>query len=132
MITLRIAYQYFVWHYTRAFVDLARVWMNIFWFLGDFFSIGLLMRTLFSPWQRMQEHRRKGLDIENFLAVLLVNTIMRLVGFFIRIVVISTGLLAMSGWVALGIAGLFAWIAVPVGLILLLSVGVHWIMSGAY
>lgn len=132
MITLRIAYQYFVWHYSRAFVDLARVWMNIFLFLNDFFSIGLLLRTLFSPWQRMQEQRKKGVDIENFLAVLLVNTIMRLVGFFVRSAVIVVGVAVIACWCVLGIAGLFAWIFVPAGLILLFSVGVHWITGGVY
>jgi hypothetical protein len=57
---------------------------------------------------------------------------MRFVGFVMRSIIIVAGLLVMTVWIVLGIAGLFAWVFVPVGIVLLFSVGGHWIISGVY
>lgn len=51
------------------------------WFFGQFFSLGLLLRTLFQPFKRLRD--------ESFI----VNVIMRLVGFFLRSFVIILGVI---------------------------------------
>jgi len=84
----------------------------------------VLFRTLFSPWRRIQEEYRKGFDLGEFAETLIVNTIMRLVGAFFRIVLICIGLLALLLMVLLGIALLFVWVFLPVIIIALFINGI--------
>jgi len=82
---------YLSWHYSRGIKDANELSKNLLWFLWNFFSIGLLLKTLFYPWQRLQEQRRKG-DVSSIFETLIINTFMRLIGAFIRLIFIFIGL----------------------------------------
>ncbi len=97
---------YFVWHYTKAYVQLFSVWRNYFHFILQFFSVGLLLRTLFAPWKRIVDVYQGGFHIEEYFATILVNLFSRVVGFSIRVPLILIGLV-LSGCMLMGLGVLY-------------------------
>lgn len=110
---------YLSWHYTQGVKDLLNLWKTFLWFLPNFFSIGTLLKTLFSPFQRLNENYRGGLDIENFFSTLIVNTLMRLVGFIIRSMLIVIGILAFALTLLLGLFVFLGWLLLPILIVFL-------------
>lgn len=115
--------QYTLWHYSRGFRDMVVLWSNIIWFLSHFFSIPLLASTLFSPWKRLHEERKQGFDIEDIFTVIVVNIIMRAVGFVMRISMIAIGLVFLAVALKLMIVHLILWAFFPIVVALLLYYG---------
>lgn len=104
---------YLLWHYTTGFADLFGVVRNFLWFFYNFFSIPLLLRTLFSPLERLQEKYTGGLDVAEFFSTLAVNIIMRLVGAALRLFVIVFGLLTLTATGGIGSILFVAWVFLP-------------------
>jgi hypothetical protein len=104
---------YFSWHYKRGIVDYFKVWKNLIWFLWNFFSIKVLFKTFFMPFQKLKEDYSGGLDIENFLSSIVVTTLMRMVGMFFRSVIIITGLISIFSFIILGLMGMVVWLTLP-------------------
>ncbi len=119
---INLVVRYFFWHYTIAFVDFFYVWKNFFWFCFHFFSMSTMLRTLFYPWKRIKEERSGGL--ENFFASLIVNTIMRTIGFLMRTILLLLGVLSLFGVFVLGVISLVFWIFMPVLIFAVFIVGV--------
>ena len=115
---------YAKWHYTEGFKDLFRNWKNLIFFVLHFFSLGILFRTWFAPFGRLNEEYRKGLDPEAFFETLVANTLMRIVGFFLRSFVIIIGLLILFIVVMLGPAVFILWTLTPFILLFLFIFGV--------
>ncbi len=114
MLLLAIFHDYFVWHYSRAFKELFGLWKNFLWFVTHFFSLPQLTRTFFAPFKRIQERRKRGFDIEDWLGVFLVNIISRLIGALLRSVLITVGLLC---WLLTALVGgmiFLLWVVLPV------------------
>ena len=124
MVAFRFIGEYFVWHYTEALLDAVRIWGNLLRFLYQFFSISLLIHTLFSPWKRLGEERKGAFDFADIFSVIFINTIMRLIGASMRIVLITIGIIAIFFGVLVGIVALFAWIFAPVIIVTLTVIGV--------
>lgn len=85
---------YISWHYSVAYVDQLYIVKNYFWFLGRFFSVSEVLKSLFAPWKRL--HEEKGNLIHSpgqFFGALIVNTIMRIVGFLIRTIFLAVALI---------------------------------------
>ena len=116
-----VAFLYFEWHYTRAFHDIFHVFKNFMWFLYNFFSIPLLLKGLFSPLWRLGERYKKGFDVPGLAGTFIVNSIMRVVGALVRLMVVGFGLVTMVV-ASMTFIGIFiAWILLPfiiLGLIL--------------
>jgi len=112
MSSINLIIRYFLWHYTKAFADFFRIWRDFFWFCSRFFSISTMFRTLFSPWKRISEERSGG--IEGFFASLIINSIMRIVGFFMRSMLIIAGTFSLVGVFMLGVFALIIWILAPI------------------
>jgi hypothetical protein len=102
---------YLLWHYTIAWADLVRLYRNIAWFLWNFFSIGLLLRTLLSPWRRLHEGARK--EAGGLLGSLIMNTLLRCIGFFARAATIFFGLASLVLWSVLFVGFLVLWPLMP-------------------
>lgn len=111
---------YVWWHYTTAIVDLVRNYSNLAAFLRNFFSLTHLTRNLFAPWRRLgEEYPQGGFDLQAFFSTLIVNTLIRAVGFFIRFIFIIVGVLALLLSLFLFGVVLFVWLALPAILIFL-------------
>ncbi len=115
---------YFFWHYSTAFREGFIIWKNIIWFLGQFFSLGLLLRTLFSPWRRIREYYSRGFDPKQYFEVLIINLIMRFIGFIIRIVTIFTGLFVELIVIIAGTFVFIIWLLLPLVIILCFGRGI--------
>jgi hypothetical protein len=117
-------FPYYVhWHYSRAIYGIIDITRNFVWFLWHFFSISLLFQTLFEPWQRLQEQRKKGLDIEGFFSTMILNLVMRFVGLLIRLTFIAVGFAGIVLTIAGSIVVLAVWLVLPAAIIFVFIFG---------
>jgi hypothetical protein len=87
---------YIKWHYGQGLRELFGVSGNFLWFVTNFFSFKLLIKTLFAPWKRLGEHYEGGLDLKAFASTFVVNSLMRIVGFVTKIVVLLVGFVSYA------------------------------------
>lgn len=109
----RLILSYFVWHYTYAFKDIYNLFTGFAWFLYHFFSINTLSKTLFSPWRKLGESYQKGWSINAFFETLVVNIIMRIVGFLIRLTIIVLGVISLALNIIIGAITAVLWVFLP-------------------
>ena len=119
-----LATKYLVWHYGEALTDWWRIVGNFIWFFFHMFSIGLLLRTLFSPFKRLQEERKKGSwKFENWGGAIIINVLMRLVGFSVRTMFIVVGLIFIFFTAMVGAIAFVFWLILPLIVAFLLVFG---------
>jgi hypothetical protein len=118
--------QYFYWHYFKAPRQILHIAMTFVWFFWHFFSIGIMARTLFAPFERLTEEGPKNFDIEAFFSALLVNTVIRGFGAFVRSVFIVFGFLAIGFVACCTLLIEIVWILMPIVIIFLVM------LSGYY
>jgi len=95
-----------------------RAWKNFLLFNIEYFSIPLLLKTLFAHWRRYKWVRGRGFDLGEYLGVLSSNLISRTLGFIMRTILITIGLIAETLILFIGITVLIGWIALPALLII--------------
>ncbi len=123
MSTFSLLKTYFAWHYSVALLGIWKIFIDIEWFLYNFFSTKLLLQTLFSKWRRLGEKRTKKVDIMDFFTVLIVNTLMRIIGVFVRLFLIITSIVFMVVCGVISIVVFFVWLVLPLLIISSLVVG---------
>ena len=127
---LRVAWRYALWHYTHALEGYMRVWFTLVWGVYHLFSIPFLLRTLFSPIMRTQEYYTKGFNPQQWAETFVVNSVMRVVGLFARLVVIAIGCGVLSAVFVAGAIGLLVWLLWPAVLAGLFGGGIVLVMMG--
>jgi hypothetical protein len=116
---------YLLWHYSKAIVSLFGLYRNFVLFIYHLFSLPILFRTWISPWRRLNEGYPKSLvDFSAILETLLINTLMRLVGFVMRTIVIFCGLFLIAVLSILFPVFLIIWIMMPFLVVFLFLLGV--------
>ena len=119
-----LATRYLVWHYGEALTDWWRIVGNFVWFFFHMFSIGLLSRTLFAPFKRLQEERKKGsFKFEDWGGAIIINVLMRFVGFGVRTVIIAIGLVFIFFTIVIGVIAFVLWLILPLVVAFLLVFG---------
>lgn len=108
-----------VWHYTKAYGEILRLSRDFVWFLFHLFSVSDLSKTLFYPWQRLGEQYKKGFNISAWFSSFVVNVIMRLVGFVVKLFVILIGVSLSIIVILLTLITLVFWTFVPLLLVFL-------------
>jgi len=96
------------------FSELFHAWLNVHWFLYHFFSLNVLSNTFFAPFHRIEERTSRGFHPQEFLEVLIINIVTRLVGVVIRSIFIVFGLVAQVLAFVLGAGFVLAAITSPV------------------
>lgn len=104
---------YISWHYTVAILGLFQTWKNFIWFFFNYFSISVLLRTLFQPFERIEDRYKKGMQPREIFESIIFNLISRVVGFVMRIVVIVFGIFVIMISVLAGIVIFVLWILMP-------------------
>ncbi len=115
---------YFVWHYGQAIKEGINIWKIFFRFFNQFFSMSLLLRTLFSPWRRMKEYYGRGFDPKQYFEIFILNLVMRGVGFVLRMTIIAIGLAAELAVFVIGIIAFFIWLMMPIVIVWFFAEGI--------
>lgn len=116
------------WYYSTALRNLFKIWRDFVWFFYHFFSIGVLFRTLFSPWRRLDEGYKKGLELEAWFETFIVNSLMRVVGAMMRMLFIIIGLVALILITISIVPLILAWIIFPFVLLALFIIGLRFLI----
>lgn len=114
MATGRLFFSYIIWHYTRAFIDLLKIWVNILAFLLNFFSFKTIIKTFFSPWHRLGESYSGKVDPFELFSSLIINILMRLVGIFLRTIILIVSLVVISLAFVLAFLTFIIWLLWPI------------------
>ncbi|MDD5750510.1 MAG: hypothetical protein PHU56_02580 [Candidatus Pacebacteria bacterium] len=116
------------WHFHGAPKGIIRAWRAFLFFNLRYFSVGELLKTLFSPWHKMTDSYGRGFDPQRFVTVFLGNMISRVMGALVRVVFIVIGLVFEFFILIIGLAVLLFWILLPVWLVLGLFAGAGLLM----
>ena len=120
---------YVAWHYSEGIANAFTNLKNLVSFVYDFFSINNLARTLFAPWRKLGEPYPNRFDLPAFFTALIINTLMRIVGFLIRASVLITGLILFTLSLVLAILAFALWLLLPLVLFVLLVYGLYFLVS---
>jgi len=120
-----------VWWYSGGLARTAqRVFLRIDGLI-DYFSIGLLLKTLFSPFRQISAGRVDGpLNIK--LQAFFDNIVSRVVGAAVRTIVLIAGTAIIASSMVIGLITLILWTVLPlapiVGLTLTLARFAPWVI----
>jgi len=109
--------QWILWQFFEVPKELLKAWKNFLLFNLNYFSVPLLLKTLFSPWRRYKVSTGKGLDLGRFFEAVFSNLIFRLLGAIMRGFMIILGLLTEIFIILAGITIFFGWLLLPVLLV---------------
>lgn len=110
-------FKYLEWHFFDVPRAIFSAWRNFLVFNLQFFSVGPLLKTLFSPWHRYKSSYGKGFDIKKYLEAFVFNVITRIIGAVIRSVLIISGIAVEVFILLVGIIILISWLILPALLI---------------
>lgn len=90
----------------------------------DFFSISLLMKSLFQPFRQISSGKVEG-SLDERLRAIFDKLLSRLIGAGIRLVIVGVGLITILIHTLIGFTMLLLWVVVPflpvIGVVLMLS-----------
>lgn len=115
--------QFFLWYFFEVPKKIFQGWTNILRFNIEFFSISLLLKSLFAPWHQYAWVYPRGFDIAKYLETVLSNLIFRILGMIMRIILISFGLLVEVFIFLIGAIVLLTWLLLPLLLVMALFFG---------
>lgn len=104
---------WFYWHFIETPRFLFEVWNNYILFALNYFSLTILLKSLFAPWKRYRWNYPRGLDIPEFFSTLLSNAFSRFLGFLMRIILIIFGLVLQVFVLLSGLIIIILWIFMP-------------------
>lgn len=97
--------------------------------LMDYFSLDLLLKTLFSPFRQISAEKTSG-SLNVLMHAFFDRLISRMIGMMIRLVMIVIGTAAIIAYAIIGLLALVVWAFVPVlpmvGLVLFLMGWMPW------
>ena len=120
---INIFSQWFSWHFFEAPAGILRAWKNLVLFNLTYFSIALLLKTLFSPWRKYSYSYGQGFDLGRYFEAFTFNLISRALGAIMRTCLIMLGLLAQIFIIFAGTIILIGWLLLPAFLIVGLIFG---------
>lgn len=123
-----IALKLLAWHFYDAPKGILRAFKNFLVFNFNFFSIGLLFKTLFSHWRRYRESYGRGFDIKRYFTVFVGNIISRILGAMVRTAAIFIGLVVEFFIFLAAIFVFLAWLFLPILLLLGLYFGLKFLI----
>ena len=101
------------WHFYKMPKFLLGVWKNYILFALNYFSLPILLKSLFAPWRRYRWNYPKWFDIGEFISTLISNVFSRLIGALVRLVLIVIGILFQIFVIFAGLIIFLLWILIP-------------------
>jgi len=120
---------YLIWHYSKGLKELFVHWGHLLYFVVHYFSIPNLLMTLLAPWKRMDEGARRTINPGAIMEHVIFNTLMRAVGFLIRVGTIGIGLVVCTGTLIGGLSLITLWLFAPLIVVVLFSAGVVFLVN---
>jgi hypothetical protein len=109
-----LAVSFLQWWYSRGWGIFLRGFRDRMRNLADFFSIGLLLKTLFQPFRQISANETGETGgLEGSLIAFFDRLLSRVIGFLVRTGVIIFGIIAMIFQLTIGIALVVVWPCVP-------------------
>lgn len=113
------------WWYTRGWGDFLRRTSERLGNLADFFSIGLLLKTLFAPFRQISAGSNKSAPLDARLRMALDRLVSRIIGAIVRTFIILAGVIVIALFGLLALCGGIIWPILPLaplfGLVLTLT-----------
>lgn len=119
----------FLWWYSRGIRDFFVYLKAVLVKITDIFSVKLLLRTYFAPWRR-DIVSTEGLPLNLVLRIFVFNLIARLIGAFIKTIILFLYILVATFYSFLVVFLLFVWLFLPLLSIAGIILGVSLIISG--
>lgn len=105
---------FLLWHYSEGIELFVNKWIRYQEWIIHYFSLSLLLRTLFAPWKRLVvEEKSTGFSPSRIFENFMFNLISRGMGFIVRITVFYVGVVAIIFTFLASALGIFLWIIFP-------------------
>ena len=106
--------EFLTWHYRKGLQFYVESWSGSLNWVIHYFSLTLLLKTLFSPWKRLIiVDKSAGFNLQQAFQVFSFNLVSRGIGAVVRIILFCVGLVFILFTLLGGISGLLFWIAFP-------------------
>jgi len=105
------------WYFVEMPKEILQAWKNFLRFNFDFFSIPLLLKTLFSYWKRYYWVRGRGFNFSEFFNVLFSNLTSRILGAMVRFALIIIGIFCEILVFFFGLIIFLGWFFLPIVLV---------------
>lgn len=105
---------FLTWYYTKGISYYLESWSNSINYTLHYFSLGMLLRTLFSPWKKLIEiDNSAGFNFEKKFQVFTFNLISRGIGSVVRFGLFWVGIIFVLGVGLGGAVGFVFWLLMP-------------------
>lgn len=101
------------WHFYSMPKFLLEVWNNYILFALNYFSLFILLKSLFSPWRKYRWNYPKGFNAVEFLNTLISNFFSRIIGAVMRVFLILAGIIFLMFTAVAGAVVFLFWIFIP-------------------
>jgi hypothetical protein len=119
-----VVLNYVYWHFMEMPVAILKGWEAFLAFGLHFFSVRLLLGTLFSPFRRYLSVKKvPGFDAWELVQSLIFNAFSRCIGFVIRLCIVLMGLVIEVVILFAGAAVFFVWFLLPLIAVLMVLKG---------
>ena len=104
---------YLQWQFSDVPKSILGGWKNCLRFNLNYWSVSLLLKTLFSPWRKYSYSYGRGFNLGKFLEVFIFNVISRILGAMMRSVLIAFGLFTEIVVILAGAFVFLGWLILP-------------------
>jgi ATP-dependent Clp protease ATP-binding subunit ClpC len=102
------------WHYSHGIRFYVKRYSYTINWVVHYFSLQLLLPTLFSPWKRLIEvDRKSGFSFERWFKVFTFNLVSRFMGAIIRLLLFIVGIYVLVFVFIFGAIGMVVWVLIP-------------------
>jgi len=110
MLKDNILYEWISWHLIDVPKFLISVWKNYIVFALNYFSLPVLIKSLFSPWRKYRWKYPKIIDVGEFASAFISNVFSRFIGALVRLVLIIVGAIFQIFVILVGLVAILTWI----------------------
>ncbi|MBU2592664.1 MAG: AAA family ATPase [Patescibacteria group bacterium] len=104
---------FLVWHYTKGLNFFLNRWLFVLTWVNHYFSIGLLIKSLFAPWKRLIIEESDSPGLKGFFDRFTFNLISRAIGAVVRLAVVLAASLILVLTVIAGFLLFLIWLIFP-------------------
>jgi len=106
--------EFLSWYYKEGISYYIQSWLGTVSWVRHYFSLSLLLKTLFAPWKRLLiSDTSPGFNLQKKFEVFTFNLISRGIGATVRLILFGTGAVIVLMTILGGAAGLIFWLIFP-------------------